>query len=379
MMRVIGFLGVVLMLLSGTLVVARRDEPEQWIAFISNRDGNPEIYRMRPDGSDVRQLTFTTVDRVHCWVRWSRQWDRLYFADGEFVADQYDCDYTHSLPDHFRIRADGTYLTAVSRNYATVWSSNEEWFLTQDWDRIRGVNLIYRENNDGSERYFLHEGRRPRWSPNGNWIVFLSDELEGLYVMHPNGQSVKRLNLDDFEIYDEIAYVWAGDRVIFLGSPLSSSIPGGLYAIDVDTQEIEWIGDMGYVLDFNWLQLTLSPNGQWLAYKDYWIGVVDLSSGENTRLADFNLPEGASYYGLGAFSWSPDSQWIVFSKFDEAGRSKIWRIHPDGTGLEQMTFGPGEDLRPAWSPVIDMAWNGWGLMGIGAGLVAGVGLGRRWR
>lgn len=53
MIRVIGFFGVVLMLLSGTLVYARRDEPEQWIAFISDRDGNPEIYRMRPDRRDV--------------------------------------------------------------------------------------------------------------------------------------------------------------------------------------------------------------------------------------------------------------------------------------------------------------------------------------
>lgn len=71
MIRIIGFLGVVLMLLSGTLVYARRDEPEQWIAFISDRDGNAEIYRMRPDGGDVQQLTQTGSNTTHCSVRWA--------------------------------------------------------------------------------------------------------------------------------------------------------------------------------------------------------------------------------------------------------------------------------------------------------------------
>ena len=36
-------------------VVAMADGPA--IAFTSNRDGDFEIYTMRPDGTDVRQLT----------------------------------------------------------------------------------------------------------------------------------------------------------------------------------------------------------------------------------------------------------------------------------------------------------------------------------
>ena len=30
---------------------------DQWIAFTSWRDGNPEIYRMRADGSEAQRLT----------------------------------------------------------------------------------------------------------------------------------------------------------------------------------------------------------------------------------------------------------------------------------------------------------------------------------
>src|SRR5215470_5959624 len=48
-------------------------------------------------------------------------------------------------------------------------------------------------------------------------------------------------------------------------------------------------------------------------------------------------------------SWSPDSQWIVYTQ-ERAGLSDIYRIHPDGTGLEQLTNNPAFDDQGALSP-----------------------------
>ncbi len=56
------------------------------------------------------------------------------------------------------------------------------------------------------------------------------------------------------------------------------------------------------------------------------------------------------------FDWSPDGQWIAFvpDVYDPgAATADIWRVHPDGTGLERMTTLDTADvwmLRPRYTP-----------------------------
>ncbi|HUR97848.1 MAG TPA: hypothetical protein VMZ26_07215 [Pyrinomonadaceae bacterium] len=50
------------------------------IAFVSNADGNPEIYVMNPDGSGVLRLTRDTGNDVY--PRWSRDGKKLIFTSG---------------------------------------------------------------------------------------------------------------------------------------------------------------------------------------------------------------------------------------------------------------------------------------------------------
>ncbi len=47
--------------------------------------------------------------------------------------------------------------------------------------------------------------------------------------------------------------------------------------------------------------------------------------------------------------WSPDGQWIAFAS-DRGGEFDIWVVRPDGSGLRQVTSGPGTKTWPAWSP-----------------------------
>jgi len=57
------------------------------------------------------------------------------------------------------------------------------------------------------------------------------------------------------------------------------------------------------------------------------------------------VPIGAEY----SPSWSPDGQWIVYTQ-ERGGSSDIYRIHPDGTGLEQLTDDTAFDDQGALSP-----------------------------
>lgn len=83
--------------------------------------------------------------------------------------------------------------------------------------------------------------------------------------------------------------------------------------------------------------------------------VLDVESKVETRLTDGDLFAGAS-------TWSPDGAWIVFdtrplNEFQNGEVSNLYRIHPDGTGMEQLTFNTDPSRRanqPRFSP--DGAW-----------------------
>jgi hypothetical protein len=50
-------------------------------------------------------------------------------------------------------------------------------------------------------------------------------------------------------------------------------------------------------------------------------------------------------------SWSANGQWIAFtSERNGLGQADIFRVRPDGTGLEQLTDNPSLDDQPALSP-----------------------------
>lgn len=60
---------------------------------------------------------------------------------------------------------------------------------------------IYTINPDGSDcQRILTEGKRPKWSPDGQWIAFVestadNEGLSSIFVMRPNGQEVRRLTV----------------------------------------------------------------------------------------------------------------------------------------------------------------------------------------
>jgi TolB protein len=75
------------------------------IVFDSDRTGNVDVFVMRDTGAPVRQLTTDPGD----------DWAGGYSADGNFIAFYSARDSTLGAPDIFRMRADGTQETNLTR------------------------------------------------------------------------------------------------------------------------------------------------------------------------------------------------------------------------------------------------------------------------
>jgi Tol biopolymer transport system component len=67
------------------------------------------------------------------------------------------------------------------------------------------------------------------------------------------------------------------------------------------------------------------------------------ADGKNERVL---APHGEIEYSP---SYSPDGQWVVFTR-ERGGLADIYRLHPDGTGLERLTDDPAFDDQGALSP-----------------------------
>ena len=221
------------------------------IAFMSRRDGKPEIYVMDIDGKNLRRLTDNRDN--DWWPSWSPDGKRIVFvserdgnreiyvmdADGgnpqSLTNDPNDDRYPSWSPDsgrivfvsqrpgHFKSKFLITYeiyvmavdggnqqrLTENRQNdFYPSWSPDGER-IAFEADRKGDFENpeIYVMDADGGNQQRLTENRRsdssPSWSPDGKRIVFSSrrDGNPEIYVMDADGKNPQRLTnnpRDDF-------------------------------------------------------------------------------------------------------------------------------------------------------------------------------------
>jgi len=93
-----------------------------------------------------------------------------------------------------------------------------------------------------------------------------------------------------------------------------------------------------------WLSLDVSPDGKTIAFEllgDIYTLPIE---GGRAKLID----GGMSFDSQPKFS--PDGEWIAFLS-DREGSENIWIMHPDGTGVKQVSKDPnGEFASPSWDP-----------------------------
>jgi tetratricopeptide (TPR) repeat protein len=231
----------------------------QWLAVNGERAEFLNLSLVRPDGSDLREVTQYIEDGLPCWspdgerlafssTRHSDRQSRIYIVDqvpvdgqradgrtlvagatevfGQYPAwtgnDQIvysGCDYGNTPVECglFEIPADPgpqtlRLLTTQPEDTAPAASNGHVAFMSSrdgNWE-------IYIVESDGSQLRRLTENSvndgLPTWSPDGRTLAFVSDEggTWAVWAMGPDGSNRRRL----FELGDGgLAFDWQHERI----------------------------------------------------------------------------------------------------------------------------------------------------------------------
>jgi TolB protein len=262
------------------------------IAFVSNRDGNDEIYMMDYDGANQTRLTFNAV------MDYSPAWS----PDGAHLA------YTS-----YQNQTAGLYILDVYEGRRTAVS-------------VRGGNFS------------------PAWSPDGKKLAFNSS-AEGnaeIYIadIEFNPTRVGRIRRLTFNPGIDAAPTWSpnGREIAF------TSDRGGtpqIYIMDVDGSNIRRIS-----MGANWNDSpSWSPSGDRIVYVARVDNLFDLYV-YNIRTTSYQKLTETSARNESP-SWSPDGRHIVFTS-NMKGGIQLWAIDSDGANLRQLT-NKGENKLGDWS------------------------------
>jgi TolB protein len=292
---------ILTILAAGTLgaCATTTTDPGARIVFNSTRDGNYEVYSMRPDGAEQTNLTNSDATE---WV----------YAGGDkayFVSDGYKGAGRREY-QLYEMNADGSSQRRISRfplydSYLGVINHGERFLVTSKKDGDAEIYLIDRSGNELAQ-LTDNDGydSDPDISPDGLLIVFRSnrDGPNDLYTMRPDGSQVKRLTSDP-----------SNDNERGYGGE-------GPARFSPDGAHLAWAS---YV-DDNWEIHTMRHDGT-----------------DRKRLTHNTWEDGYP-------CWSPDGQSIIFFAGLEPENFEIFSCDTDGANMQQITNNTSTDIGAVW-------------------------------
>ena len=176
------------------------------IVFVSNFDGDADLWYVTPDGNNLRNLLQDQIeainDRDPAWspIIGSRQIIFSASPGNGISSEIYSMDVTEPGVEFPIVQ----FTDSANSSYAPYWSPNGDSIVFLS-DR-RGDADIYHMNADGTNERLLTESdggaedRNPSFTPDGNWIVFVSNRDGGRfqsYLMSLDGRILERITNSD--------------------------------------------------------------------------------------------------------------------------------------------------------------------------------------
>lgn len=263
------------------------------IAYTSNKDGNGEIYIMKPDGANQTRLTDNSAQDLY--PSWSPDASKITFGSNR------DGNYEIYILD-VNNPSNQTRLTNNSADdYKPSWSPDGSQIAFQS-ERDGNWELYVLDVNNPTNQTRLTDNSAtdygPSWSPDGSQITFYSnrDGNEEIYILDVNNPTNQTRLTDNPAIDSSPKWSPDGSKIVFHSNRFGWEI---------------------FVMDIN------NPTNQ-------------------TRLTD-NL------YDDEWASWSPDGSKITFVS-TRGGNREIYVMDSDGQNQIRLTDDPANSAScPSWS------------------------------
>ena len=334
------------------------------LAFVSDRTGNGDIYLLTPATGELRRLTFD--DGAESLDAWS--------PDGEWIYYSSTTGDVGGMNDIWRVRAaGGTPLPIVAERY-----TNEFAAAPAPWDASKGTALLFcarglasaqwwrngHSHIDESEIWLKHEGHIPEfkrivdrgakalwpmWDAEGAGFYYVSDRsgAENLWGSTLSGKERQltrftsgrllwpTISRDGRTIVFERGFgIWTLDT----GGGEPRPVPITLRGVPAGRGP-EFRRLTGGIEEF-----ALSPDGRKIAFVVHG-EVFAVSAADGGEAARVTRTAGAERH----VAWAHDSRRIAYTSAGLDGSHLF--VHDFGSGqTQQLTDGPGTDVRPQFSP-----------------------------
>lgn len=232
--------------------------------------------------------------------------------------------------------------STTEHNFTKIYESKERiyGFISPDGKKLALVgvegDIWLREISSGKEMRLTQSPSFKYWcfwSPDSKTIAYL-DVLNGLYFVPAKGGEPKTLIRSDSNFIKEGNYAWPTGWTFDSQMILCQVSKRGLCAIPIsggEWKDIFKYPDKKTEKDF--VLLTLSPNGKFLAYESKNdIYIMPARGGQSIQITNHPLPDSWPV-------WSFDGKWISFFS-SRIGKSEIWVVkissdgHPEGDPIQ---------------------------------------------
>lgn len=281
----------------------------RFIVFSSDRDGQIELYRMKPDGTGLVNLTQNPADDTG--VQFSSDGKKIVFYRGTPV-----------------------YVTPTPEQLALAKRLGLKEKLLSDY---KNPHLVVASDDGSNQRVLVQGGEMPRWSPDGQWILYRSRSNE-IRIIRPDGSGARK-------VIDGTPIAWTPDSKAIFYSPSRQGIdkPAHIYLVNIDGTEnkkcLENVAASGYWFHVDSRRFWDSSGSRIALAVHRLIGRQDnngivVLNRQGQMIADYREQGKPFDYG-DQVSWSRNGKTILFSKWGSDYRlpyeGGIYTMKDDGT------------------------------------------------